>query len=1062
MNTLKQRKAFTIVEMVIVIAVIAILAAVLIPTISGVIKSATISTDKQFVANLNVQLAMWQADPDNGTISSESDLRDAINYFYGDDDELTDFYSNLAPNSAKYGYHFWFDATDKQVVLATFDELEENAAEPATASVFNMMDGIQLIGEQDPSQGAEGSTDVVKPSFDAASPRSIMIGGKNYFLMDQDGSELITNLKAVENVDGNAAYGTAVTALRATEDETALADVIAARLETIAIANANGVFFYTDWAAATHVHIPYGTTTIGKSNVDASKLTGVTEIYLPDTLTQIGTGSLVGFTANNTNPDTWEGSTTIYANVTEDDVIDGFVASDAFNCVLQLPTGERYAFVGGVLTKLGTGTTFETEYSVELKSFVVSVPSDKDAGDKAVLVFNGTDNKLDIANDYAEGATITLKADTFKDENGNTNRVANWKINNGTAVSGNEFTVNAADLADGTIITVNAQNITYTITVRVVALTSFDLTELDGNPFTADSYNNDDILTLELLYSKDKIAWDLPITENYTPSDARVKPAVAFTIVDSKGYVEYKDGQIVLTEAGKKLTTAVSEYDITIKFNDSIQQTVKITLTNNNAPDFIVNNTVYNLNNYSGLKFVFGNTAPTGGVTTVKLGEIFQNVPADVTMPITFKSSATEEKKFTVGEDWTQFEIVLSNLSATENYVFTLTSSLNIPTTVTVRIVAAQNVTSEAEWKAASGSIVVLRGFSFTYNTLTAESVANAYNKSITNLYGNMYQLDASAMKKTVHNLETARVKIGDASAKNTNENAKNAAKANEALITLSGTAENVILIGGTFPTIHYSSSCLNLLSRLANSNQYFFDGITLSSGAKVKDSYIYGFRAPLRINYAATVENSIFEGGTLANIYIYGDTTGQITLNNVTTIQDSDGGYNSTSGSKIIGAGIYFDTKAKCTLVLDGNTQHYNWVNSADAKEFSTGGSGLTDIGIEDIIPKVLSAAGDDKHNNNDTVNTAILQEKDGQTVTVQCGTNYKGPKYVTDANGNLSSKSIKASTKTFYWWTYAKCSATCSHTITPITSISSNGTDFGVAGYIRYRTPTTSGTGD
>lgn len=46
----KQRKAFTIVELVIVIAVIAILAAVLIPTFSGVIRRAKVSSDEQTAA----------------------------------------------------------------------------------------------------------------------------------------------------------------------------------------------------------------------------------------------------------------------------------------------------------------------------------------------------------------------------------------------------------------------------------------------------------------------------------------------------------------------------------------------------------------------------------------------------------------------------------------------------------------------------------------------------------------------------------------------------------------------------------------------------------------------------------------------------------------------------------------------------------------------------------------------------------------------------------------------------------------------------------------------------
>lgn len=52
-----KRKGFTIVELVIVIAVIAILAAVLIPTFSSLIKKANLSADKQAVREMNIALA---------------------------------------------------------------------------------------------------------------------------------------------------------------------------------------------------------------------------------------------------------------------------------------------------------------------------------------------------------------------------------------------------------------------------------------------------------------------------------------------------------------------------------------------------------------------------------------------------------------------------------------------------------------------------------------------------------------------------------------------------------------------------------------------------------------------------------------------------------------------------------------------------------------------------------------------------------------------------------------------------------------------------------------------
>ena len=54
---MKNKKGFTIVELVIVIAVVAVLAAVMIPTFAGIVKSANISSDIQTARNMGVILA---------------------------------------------------------------------------------------------------------------------------------------------------------------------------------------------------------------------------------------------------------------------------------------------------------------------------------------------------------------------------------------------------------------------------------------------------------------------------------------------------------------------------------------------------------------------------------------------------------------------------------------------------------------------------------------------------------------------------------------------------------------------------------------------------------------------------------------------------------------------------------------------------------------------------------------------------------------------------------------------------------------------------------------------
>ncbi|MDY3785080.1 MAG: prepilin-type N-terminal cleavage/methylation domain-containing protein [Eubacteriales bacterium] len=52
------KRGFTIVELVIVIAIIAILAAVLIPTFSSLVQSAQMASDTSLITNLNKELAM--------------------------------------------------------------------------------------------------------------------------------------------------------------------------------------------------------------------------------------------------------------------------------------------------------------------------------------------------------------------------------------------------------------------------------------------------------------------------------------------------------------------------------------------------------------------------------------------------------------------------------------------------------------------------------------------------------------------------------------------------------------------------------------------------------------------------------------------------------------------------------------------------------------------------------------------------------------------------------------------------------------------------------------------
>ena len=162
MKRFLKRSAFTIVEMVIVIAVIGILATVMVPTISGMIEKANKGADRQFAANLTIQLAMESVD---GGIRNESDLRDAVNKCYGKwlDEEKTqldpdggDYYNEkLVPKSAKSGNYFWYDYNNGTVFVGTVEEAAEKSAEilapPAAAQLSATPRAAAMTGTFSPS-----------------------------------------------------------------------------------------------------------------------------------------------------------------------------------------------------------------------------------------------------------------------------------------------------------------------------------------------------------------------------------------------------------------------------------------------------------------------------------------------------------------------------------------------------------------------------------------------------------------------------------------------------------------------------------------------------------------------------------------------------------------------------------------------------------------------------------------------------------------------------------------------------------------------------------------------
>lgn len=100
----KQQKGFTVVELVIVIAVVAILAAVLIPTFSKIITNANISADSQLARNMNAIIAAERA---AGIPTRAEDVVELLE---------ANGISKFKPKTAFY--HFYWLKNENVIVLA--------------------------------------------------------------------------------------------------------------------------------------------------------------------------------------------------------------------------------------------------------------------------------------------------------------------------------------------------------------------------------------------------------------------------------------------------------------------------------------------------------------------------------------------------------------------------------------------------------------------------------------------------------------------------------------------------------------------------------------------------------------------------------------------------------------------------------------------------------------------------------------------------------------------------------------------------------------------------------
>jgi len=233
----KKRKGFTIVELVIVIAVIAILAGVLIPTFGGIIESANRSADIQLVAQINTILVVEEKL--GGGVNDAVEIQKVIKE------------NGLELKTKSKGQYIWYDIDAKKVVLAGLDAngivLNDAPVEPdgdltyVDASRPVLLDEGAGGNDGDASQQSAESDN--KGNFTAATAPEKFIDG--YLFISEksnDGlADAIHTLRCPEGADPAKNITDAIAKIK--KENLALGGNLESFMSTTAVMTKDGTFF---------------------------------------------------------------------------------------------------------------------------------------------------------------------------------------------------------------------------------------------------------------------------------------------------------------------------------------------------------------------------------------------------------------------------------------------------------------------------------------------------------------------------------------------------------------------------------------------------------------------------------------------------------------------------------------------------------------------------------------------------------------------------------------------------------------------------------------------------
>ena len=911
MKKTRQRKAFTIVEMSIVIAVIAILAAVAIPVVGGIIQRAKISSDQNTAANLSVQLALWEVD--NGAIENEDDLNKAIRkYFNYDEAKVKDA---LTPESAKYGYSFLYNWVEKKVVLEKTDELDDVVFGEGTALINDVI--FQLANDDD-------SVSPVVIKNITTTPRSYKIGGVKHTILDQGGSKMGEMIYALETLNDPDDYAAIVSEIETLSENDSSIGLLFNKIKDTALFVKDYIFKYGTEEAKYIAFSPvveefnYGAIyEFVDGSADESKTDTIVSgenarIDLPSDV-KVNIGAITRFhQADEENNPLRKGTTELHVNATVDELKAIFQAG-ATDCVIVLPGGSRYIIDGDKIVKLDEGGNHET-VGEELETPTI---------EKIEIQYNDEDTTAGADGDYFYSTNKTLYlAYDFNDARLSLKDIpasmVNWTVSEDAPIevsNSGKITVIGEPNVENTIATVTAtfkgnEEITDNITVQLIFPTSVNWT-LDSAEYSSPTINN----TITITYT-DKTDFELVASgvgynqSGYVKMDAT---DLKFDYSEDGDLLKKENGKLVLDpdeiETNPTQTLTVTYGNDTTTY---VSQTYTVTVIDNSSTPFeknvIVDNACADSNctdkdNCSHNDLLMGDTYlfRVGNGNKFRLDALFNVDEAPKNIKLTIRDAskwnnetkAYDEINLKTGDldaDYTSSLTDDTWASSTIQFSGTGVAIIRIENGVTndfkelaVEVVDANNVTTYSELKGNVNSVLL--------NNITMTSNGNFDLSAGKFIYGNGFTFDIT--------------------------NGATAASTRFGIISLGSGAilDNTVVVGATFPQLGNSY----------NKDAYYVAAVYLNGGT-ISNSYISGCRTPVTSAGGAII-NTTLHGGKYANLYCKSDTT---TIEDLTTI-NQPGAIDGTSS----GLGIVLDSIA--ILEINGDLTQYNWINSSE-KSYASG----------------------------------------------------------------------------------------------------------------------------